>query len=111
MNLNMTPQEFQSKRNKLEKLIRDWWKEEQGGWSIDKKPKKEEKSDIMSSSLPVIDSKIAITVSTALEDILGAEIHPSLIKKGGYESIDELVTDLLEKLSDCCNQKQASGQN
>lgn len=111
MKLDMTTQEFDQQREKLEKLIHQWWKEEQSGWSIDKKAKEKKSPDIM-TSLPVIDSKVAITVSTVLEDVLGKEIHPSLIKKGGYGSIEEMAEDLLGKLRECCkNKKRASGQN
>lgn len=113
MKLNMTAKEFEERKGDLEDLMREWWDEEQSGWSIDKKAKdelKKQAKDIM-SSIPVIDSKVAITVSAVVEEILGAEIHPSLIKKGGYSSIDELIEDLLGKLKACCKQKKASGQN
>lgn len=116
MKLKMTTSEFDRQANKIVGLIRNWWKDEQGGWVVDKRAKEAAKKDknvmdIM-SNVPVIDSKIAITVSTVLEDILGHDIPPSLIKKGGYNSIDEFITDIMAKLRLCCSSlKKAAGQN
>lgn len=103
MKLKLTTKEFDGLKDKLTKLIKGWWKTEQGDFSNEEFPSAAPQKPDIWSSIPKIDSKVAIKVSTVLEAEFGQELHPSLVKQGGYESIGELIEDLLGKLRQCCS--------
>ncbi|MGH7206327.1 MAG: hypothetical protein ACREI2_08990 [Nitrospiraceae bacterium] len=48
--------------------------------------------------MPVIDSLVVVEILVAVETIIGGELPESLVKKGGYHSINETVEDLLPKI-------------
>jgi hypothetical protein len=52
--------------------------------------------------LPDIDSKAVVKASPIVRKLLGVKLDPRLIRKGGYDSFDHLVTDLLPKLRALC---------
>ncbi len=54
-----------------------------------------------SGLMPVIDSLIVVELLVVLEDVVSLELPENLIKRGGYESIDEAVADLLPKIERC----------
>jgi hypothetical protein len=47
---------------------------------------------------PVVDSKAVIKVSPVVEKYTGAQLEPSWIKCGGYDSIPEAVEHIMEQL-------------
>lgn len=47
---------------------------------------------------PVVDSKTIMKLSPAVEAMTGKKIKPEWIKKGGYDSVDEAIADLLKQL-------------
>ena len=99
MKIKLNKKEFEAKKSEIEQKLKGWWKTVQKdaiGQSADGVP------DIW-STIPKIDSKAAIKATTTIEDILGAEVHPSLIKQGGYDSIEEFISDLISKLRECCS--------
>lgn len=63
--------------------------------------------------LPEIDSKSVVTASPIIREILGVDLDPKLIRKGGYTSFDDLAGDLLPKLRESCpsNTGEAGVQN
>jgi hypothetical protein len=52
--------------------------------------------------MPEIDSKAVVKASPVVRQFTGADLDPSLIRKGGYASFDDLAKDLLPKLRAAC---------
>jgi hypothetical protein len=87
-------------RTKIEQQIRDWWAAEEqalrdaGDPFGNLKPGK----DTVFAILPLIPSHQAVELTVLLEPTFGREIPETVIKRGGYHSVDEFVGDLLRKL-------------
>lgn len=47
---------------------------------------------------PAIDSKRVIDAGRVTRAVLEIELPPEIIKRGGYESCDEMIADLMPKL-------------
>lgn len=56
----------------------------------------EEESDLWDG--PVVDSKTVVKLSPIVEEITGKKIKPEWIRSGGYNSINEAVTDLINQI-------------
>lgn len=52
-----------------------------------------------SKAEPEIDSLIAVEVLTAIEPYVPFELSESLIRPGGYTSVDDFISDLLPKVN------------
>jgi hypothetical protein len=52
--------------------------------------------------MPEIDSKAVVKASPVIRRHLGIDLDPSLIRKGGYASFDDMTNDLLPKLRNIC---------
>lgn len=50
------------------------------------------------SMRPAIDSKRVLDATMVTEEVLGIELPPEIIKPGGYESCDAMITDIVPKL-------------
>lgn len=46
----------------------------------------------------VVDSKAVVKLSPIVESMTGRKIHPKWIKKGGYASVDEAITDIMKRI-------------
>jgi hypothetical protein len=51
---------------------------------------------------PELDSKAVQNASPIVEELLGFKLTGKFLKRGGYESFDDLVTDLMPKLREEC---------
>lgn len=56
----------------------------------------------------LIDSKVVITTSAAIQDFTGAKIHPDDIRKGGWKSEEEAWTHLSAKIRDRCHESSTA---
>ena len=52
--------------------------------------------------LPTVDSKTVCKMSPLVEGILGHKLHPSWVKKGGYNSVKEAVNHIVAQLRANC---------
>lgn len=52
--------------------------------------------------LPTVDSKTVCKLSPIFEEQTGHKLKPSWVRKGGYETVPEAVTDILDKFSKEC---------
>lgn len=52
--------------------------------------------------MPAIDSKKATGALVEIEEVIGRKLPVSLVRRGGYESVDELIADLLPKAREKC---------
>jgi hypothetical protein len=56
-------------------------------------------------NMPQIDSKVVSKASPIIEKHLGFKLPLDLIRRGGYESFNDLMADLAPKLRDLCKSK------
>jgi hypothetical protein len=47
---------------------------------------------------PAIDSKRVVDATVITKQVLGIELPPEIIKPGGYNSCEEMITDIVPKL-------------
>ncbi|MCY4643273.1 MAG: hypothetical protein OXB88_01510 [Bacteriovoracales bacterium] len=92
----MTEEDFYKITPKIEKILHNAWEEEKSSRK-DEAPSSEEKNDIW-SALPTIDSKVAVVFAVKVEKETKLKVSEEMIRKGGYDSITELVRDFLTKL-------------
>jgi hypothetical protein len=58
--------------------------------------------------VPDVDSKAVVTASSVVKKHLGVKLDSKLIRRGGYDSFDDLCDDLLPKLRASCPSTTAS---
>lgn len=54
--------------------------------------------------LPEVPSKAVVKLSGLVEDHLGVKLPPKFIRPGGYETVEEAVTDIMEQLRTLCHE-------
>jgi hypothetical protein len=83
----------------LEKAIRDWWKAEQEKWvhAVDDGAEPGNDSDLW-DDMPVVESKQIARTGKLFEEHLGTKLDVKLIRAGGYESIEDVISDLVPKM-------------
>lgn len=85
-------------QKEIEQTIRDWWRSEEEAVRQLGDPFKELRPGTVFDILPLIPSQQAVEVVVLLEPLLGREISESVIKRGGYYSVDEFVADIMPRL-------------
>ena len=53
-------------------------------------------------NLPTVDSKTVCKLSPVFEAVLGHKLQPVWVRKGGYDSVAEAVTDVVAKAEKHC---------
>jgi hypothetical protein len=76
--------------------LREWWDDEVGGDDPFAPPKPP--AGTLFDALPAIDSLGVVTGLVVVEAHLPCKVPPRLIRPGGYNSFEDLVTDLMPKL-------------
>lgn len=64
-------------------------------------------TDVFDRVVEVASKLVATEVRPAVETVMGQPFPLRLIKKGGYETVDDAVKDLLEKIRDWCAPNRA----
>ncbi|MFZ5629140.1 MAG: hypothetical protein ACOY5B_08415 [Spirochaetota bacterium] len=82
----------------LADAIRAYWKEEEAVWEsqVEGNSPSPEGSEGIWDSMPAVDSKAVARMSRIFEEHLKIPLDVNLIKSGGYESIDEVIENLVE---------------
>lgn len=52
--------------------------------------------------LPPVDSKTVAKLSPVVKELMGRQLHPTWIRRGGYVSIEAAVQDLLAQIRTHC---------
>jgi hypothetical protein len=52
--------------------------------------------------LPVVDSKTVCKLSPIVKELLGRRLDPSWVRKGGYESVEDAVQDVIDNAKKEC---------
>ena len=83
----------QSKASALGKALNDWWASECFDWDSAVLGAQED-SDLW-DNMPTVDSKAIARSSPVFEKSLGAKLDVKLIRKGGYQSIEDAIAHLV----------------
>ena len=92
----LSPKEFSPIQGDLEKALTEGLNAElkDGAWQAD--------PDSDRWDLPTVDSKTVCKLSPIVEKITGHKLKPKWVRKGGYPSIDEAVSDLVSHIAQDC---------
>lgn len=85
--------------------LRAWWDDEVGGADdpfADPKPP----SGTIFDVLPAIDSLGAVNGLITIEKHVGFEVPPRIIRRGGYSSFEDMMSDLLPKVRAMLDQRR-----
>ncbi len=87
-------------RVKIEQQLRSWWAAEEQALREMGDPFGELRpgNDTVFDVLPLIPSHQAVELTVLLEPTMGRVIPETVIRRGGYHSVDDFVRDLLTKL-------------
>lgn len=94
--VKMTPAEFQQKRAALKNALTKGLKKELSDCAWEPEPG----TDLW--ELPTVDSKTVCKLSPIVEEMTGQKLKAVWIRKGGYGSVDEAVTDLMARIAEHC---------
>ena len=92
----MTPHEFGKKRAAMKDALTKGLEKELSDCAWEPEPG----TDIW--ELPTVDSKTVCKLSPIVEEMTGQKLKPVWIRKGGYESVDEAVADLMARIEEHC---------
>lgn len=76
--------------------LKTWW-DEQAGKDDPFAPPKAPPGTII-DALPVVDSLAVVEALVVIDQHLPFEVHPTVIRPGGYDSFEDMTQDLLPKL-------------
>jgi hypothetical protein len=92
----LTATEFADKEAELIAALSEGLKKELAGCTLPSDPA----TDLW--DLPTVDSKTVCKMSPVVEGIVGHKLHPSLIQRGGYKSVEEAVAHVVAQLRARC---------
>jgi hypothetical protein len=103
-------------RAQLEASLREWWANETSDWDALVEGAADGAGGTAAAntgpdlwgSMPVVDSKAVARTAPIFEKHLGVPLDTSLIRPGGYTSIDAVIDDLIPKMLE--RQGSVSGQ-
>lgn len=82
----------------LIKDLQDWWDDQVGGGPDDPFADPAPSTGTIFDVIPVIDSLGVVTGLITIEKHVGFKVPPRIIRRGGYNSFDAMVSDLLPKV-------------
>jgi hypothetical protein len=94
-----TPGEFETLRPLLTKRLREALEQELADCALPELGG-DPTTDLW--DLPPVDSKTVAKLSPVVKELLGRRMHPTWIRKGGYASVEEAITDLLAQIREHC---------
>ncbi|MEP1231291.1 MAG: hypothetical protein ABJG88_11495 [Litorimonas sp.] len=90
---------FDANAERLKSALSDWYDEEIEAIDagIDEGVPQGDAGTI-SSVGPAIDSKRVLDASAVTKEIIGIDVPPVIIRKGGYDDLDDLISHLVPRL-------------
>ena len=96
------------KQAQLIHALRQWWSQETADWDLQVEASGNDfirdanHSDLW-DSLPELDSKTVARTSPIFKEHLGRPLDVKLIRPGGYESLDDMINDLVPAMMKASN--------
>ncbi len=81
-------------RERLEAGLREFFQKEQAAWDDEEGMSDSDLWD----SMPTVDSKTVARTAPIFEDCLGRKLDVRLIRQGGYQSVEDVISDLVPKM-------------
>ena len=108
----VSPASTVSKATEIAVDLRTWWERECTDWDV--AVSCADPGDLPGSSdlwddMPQVDSKAIARTSPIFEQHLGLPLDVSLIRPGGYTSIDDAIADLVPKMEAAANAARRNG--
>ena len=91
--------EFDAKKDELIHALADWYDEEVE--AIDAgiyEGVPQGDAGTISACGPAIDSKRVLDASAVTKKVIGIDVPPQIIRKGGYNDLDDLISHLVPRL-------------
>lgn len=85
----------------LEAEVHMHWAEEQASWDAKVEGQEAPSGDGLWDDLPCIDSKDVARMAPIFEKHLGVRFDAKHIRAGGYDDVNEVLEDLIPKLTGC----------
>jgi hypothetical protein len=94
--VKMTPSEFEAKRADIQSALTERLHKELKDCAWEAEPA----SDLW--DLPTVDSKTVCKLSPVVLEKTGQKLDPKWVRKGGYENVDEAISDLMAHIAEHC---------
>jgi len=94
---------------RLSAELNAWWEQECGDWDTLVEGKSQNGllgGEDLWNCMPVVDSKAVARTSPIFEKFFGIRLDVTLIRRGGYRSIDEMIGDLIPKMLEIMKSKR-----
>ena len=78
--------------------LRAWWDHQTGVGEDDPFADPKPRLGTIFEVIPAIDSLAMVSGLLTIEKDVGFEVSPSIIRRGGYQNFEDMVTDLLPKI-------------
>jgi hypothetical protein len=103
--------EFDHQLRPLSAALKRWWRQE--STDFDSAIRAGSGAGIVPvwNRMPEIDSKAIVKASPIFEQYLGLQLPPSMIKRGGYDSFEQLWDDLIPKLRELFTKQPLAGRS
>lgn len=95
-------------KRRLIDAIRQWWDNEQADWDAlvnNSCGVAAQGSEDLWDCMPVVDSKAVARTSPIFQEILGLPLDINLIRRGGYKTLDDMLSDLVPKMIRFCRKE------
>ena len=90
--------QFREKSTRLVQELQAWFEEETAPIDGSPPPAPAGAGGSIVGMRPAIDSKRVVDAARVTRAVLDMELPPEIIKRGGYESCEEMINDLIPKL-------------
>ena len=101
-NTQASVQDFDARLSQLKKDLIEFWDDETSPVTA---PALDALADLW-ADVPELDSKAVQRASRIIERHLGFKLTAKFLKRGGFDTCDEFLDDLLPKLRDACAGKE-----
>lgn len=93
-----TKDEFDAKRALLTQELRDWYDSETRPIDFDEDEDVGGEAGTILETCPPIDSKRVLDARCVTQSVLGMGLPGKIIRRGGYQDVDQMIDDLIPKL-------------
>ena len=104
------PRDVDDVRTRLAADLRAEWNREQADWDAQVAGDDAAGTDLW-GAMPTVDSKTVARMSPIFEKHLGRPLDVGLIRRGGYDSIDEVIEVLVPKMMDASPSSKTRTEN
>lgn len=94
--VKMTPESFEATKADIQSALNVALLKELKDCTWDPEPK----TDLW--DLPTVDSKTVCKLSPIVQEKTGQKLDPKWVRKGGYESVDAAIVDLMARIAEHC---------